>query len=563
MGWPASAAAWPAVLLAGQALPALNGTFDAGTGLYLLVVSNTAILATVAALIIVRAAWQARDGRAYGIGMGLLSNAASMLIHLGVTLALPGISSQDTLPILPAASPAIGGIFFAWSVLDLAPGANERLLRQARRLWALQGITLLTALAWALATSPLLADGRPPGEFVADVPVQLVAILVYAFATWRQYLLYRRSPGRAGIATTAGHAFLGAALLAQLFAGGSNTVPFWLYHVFGFSGFALITVALLAGDDPLAGLTLRAARERLRPQIAATADALVMALMRGEPLTPGLRADLRDHAGLSDTQIASLEQVSAAVAEERRQRKELERLNAVVRQTGRDSLFLAQMVIHDLKNPLTALIGFLDLLAMGELSDSQRLLLESAARSGRNLAGLVNDLLDLARYSEGRLILNVSDVPLQALCAECAAELAAWLAYESKVLVLNIPDELPTVRADARLLQRILLNLLSNALKHTPAGTTITLRCWRETRAEGGAETVIEVADNGPGIPPEQIERIFERFSTEGESRSARQASTGLGLTFCRMAVAAHGGTIEVSSFPGDGASFRIRLPDR
>ncbi|NWG21602.1 MAG: HAMP domain-containing histidine kinase [Chloroflexi bacterium] len=563
MGWPAAAAASPVVLLAARDLPTLDGTFVAGPGLYLLIVSNAAILATVAALIIVRTARQAYDGRAYAIGMGLLSHAAGILIHLGVALALPGASLQDISLSLPAASPAIGSIFFAWSVLDLTPDANERLLRHTRRLWALQGITLLTALAWELASSPLFAEGRLPGGFAAGAPVRLVALLIYAFATWRQYLLYRRSPGRAGIATTIGHALLGAALLAQLFAAGSNTVPFWIDHAFGFGGVALITVALLAGNEPLAGLTLRAARERLRPQIAATADALVMALMRGEPLAPGLRAALRDHAGLSDTQIDALEQASAAVAEERRQRKELERLDAIVRQTGRDSLFLAQMVIHDLKNPLTALIGFLDLLAMGELSDSQRLLLESAARSGRNLAGLVNDLLDLARYSEGRLTLNISSVPLQALCAECAAELAAWLAYESKVLVLDIPDELPEVRADARMLQRILLNLLSNALKHTPAGTTITLRCWREMGAEGGEETVIEVADNGPGIPPEQIERIFERFSTEGESRTARQTSTGLGLTFCRMAVAAHGGTIEVSSFPGDGASFRIRLPNR
>lgn len=225
-----------------------------------------------------------------------------------------------------------------------------------------------------------------------------------------------------------------------------------------------------------------------------------------------------------------------------------------------NAALLAHMIIHDLKNPLTALTGFLDLLEMSELSDSQRLLLESAMRSGHNLTGLVEDLLDLARYNEGRLVLHRGDFSLQRLGADCAADLAAWLAYESKTLVLDIPADLPLVYADARLIRRVLLNLLSNALKHTPYGTTIRLRAWRERMAGGGEQTVIEVADNGPGIAPDQIERLFERFQ-ESESHSSRQRSSGLGLSFCKMAIAAHNGAIEVSSIPGDGANFRIRLP--
>lgn len=225
-----------------------------------------------------------------------------------------------------------------------------------------------------------------------------------------------------------------------------------------------------------------------------------------------------------------------------------------------NAALLAHMIIHDLKNPLTALTGFLDLLEMSELSDSQRLLLESAMRSGRNLTGLVEDLLDMARYNEGRLALHRGDFSLQRLGADCAADLAAWLAYESKTLVLDIPADLPPLHADARLIRRVLLNLLSNALKHTPYGTTIRLRAWRERMAGDGEQTVIEVADNGPGIAPDQIERLFERFQ-ESESHSSRQRSSGLGLSFCKMAIAAHNGAIEVSSIPGDGATFRIRLP--
>jgi two-component system, OmpR family, sensor kinase len=216
------------------------------------------------------------------------------------------------------------------------------------------------------------------------------------------------------------------------------------------------------------------------------------------------------------------------------------------------------MVVHDLKNPLTALIGFLEMMRMGEerLAPDQRLFLANALRSGHNLSGLIGDVLDVAQLEEGKFDLNKNAFLLQLLLRDCADEMGAWLLQEEKTIWVDAPEDLPLALADQRLMRRVLLNLISNAIKHTPQGTAITLRA-RSTPA--GA--TVEIEDNGPGIPPEHLGRIFDRFSRLSGTAHARQQNTGLGLTFCRLAVEAHGGSIEVESELGQGTTFRVLLP--
>ncbi len=520
--------------------------------LYFALVAAIAASGVAAALIVVIAAFQTLDGRALAIGLGVLSGAAFFLVHSLFDAALP-----EAAPELPIIGFAMVGMFVALGAFDPTSLPPEQRQQRVRWYGALCTALFIAGVIWSFQAEPLQSAALYAGASVT--------IVACAIALWRSMQLYWQSLFDRSLALLAGMALLGEAALACLFTASAFSISFWLYHVAGITGMALIAYAALSSIRSRfeRNLVQRAVFDQVRPLLSAAIGELVEALERGEPIPADVRARLQNDAGWSDAQIDALERLALTVAREQRQREELAQLDELLRQSERNTALLAQMVIHDLKNPLTALIGFLELLSADDLNEAQRSLISSALRNGRDLAGLVDDLLDLIRYNEGRLRLRLSEVSLPVLCAECADELTGWLAYEAKTLILDASPALPVIRADARLLKRILLNLLSNAIKHTPPGTTITLRVWRESPPDGAAQTVIEVADTGPGIPPEQIERIFEPFGAIGESRSARQSSTGLGLAFCKIAVTAHGGTIEVSSFPGDGATFRVRLPDR
>lgn len=523
--------------------------------LYFSLVAAIAVLSAATALVIIAAALQMLDRRVLANGLGILCSAAIFLTHDLVDAALPG-----ALPELPIIGLAILSIFIALGAFERSSVSHERWQRHVRRHLALGAFFFVVGATGSFADH-VVASLRVAALYIGA----FVTIIACGVALWHYLQLYRQSAFYRSLPLLAGIVLLGEAAMTSLFAGATFSIPFWLYHAAAIVGVALIAYASFYDERRRSqrNLVQRAAFELVRPSLTGAMDVVIETLERGEPIPADVRARLQNDTGWSDAQINALERLALTVAREQRQREELAQLDELLRQSERNTALLAQMVIHDLKNPLTALIGFLEMLSADDLNESQRSLIESALRNGRDLAGLVDDLLDLIRYNEGCLRLRPGEVSLPVLCAECADELSGWLAYETKTLILDVSPALPVIRADARLLKRILLNLLSNAIKHTPRGTTITLRVWREPHPDVGEQTVIEVADTGPGIPPERIERLFEPFGAMGESRSTRQSSTGLGLAFCKMAVTAHGGTIEVSSFPGDGATFRIRLPDR
>ncbi|MGQ9827764.1 MAG: sensor histidine kinase [Roseiflexus sp.] len=547
-GWTAIVLVVPSALALERVFSDPDRLYPIALPLYFTLVAGIATMVGTMAMLIVVAAWRARDDHTLAVGLGLLGGAATSLVHTLKAASLP-----NTTPGYPVVSLAVIGIFIVIGVFGASPIAQDRRPR-TRRYVALFSVLLIVGVGWLFV--PAISD--------IDTLIRLIIVIACGIALWQYIQLYRRSSIRFSFAFLAGIALLGEAAVIQQIAVPVYALSFWLYHTAAVVALALIAYVALFGvrERMQRSLVERVAFELVRPAMVEAIDALIGTLERREPVSADLRIRLQRDAGFSSVQIDALENFAIVAAREQSRREELEHFDAMRRQSERNVTLLAQMVIHDLKNPLTALIGFLELLETAELNELQRTLVESSLRTGRNLAGLVDDLLDLARYNEGRLHLRLSDVSLPDLCTECAIELAGWLAYESKTLILDVPQTLPTIRADGRLLRRILLNLLSNSLKHTPYGTTITLRIWREPHPDGGEQTVIEVTDTGPGIPPDQIERIFEPFVGAGEGRTSRQSSTGLGLAFCKMAVEAHGGTIEVSSFPGDGATFRIRLPD-
>jgi PAS domain S-box-containing protein len=237
-------------------------------------------------------------------------------------------------------------------------------------------------------------------------------------------------------------------------------------------------------------------------------------------------------------------------------RKQLEQL--------RDDL--THMIVHDLRTPLTSVLSGLQTLALTPLDASQGELLAIAVSGGETLLGLINDLLDVAKMESGTLALDYGPVRPAELAAEALRQVAL-LAREKGVTLEDASDaggegEVP-VRADREKLLRTLVNLLGNAIKFTPPGGKVTLHAETDGGEVAGTacEARFSVTDTGEGIPEEALGRIFEKFGQVETRRSGRKMSTGLGLTFCRMAVEAHGGHIRVESEPGAGSTFSFTIP--
>ena len=220
--------------------------------------------------------------------------------------------------------------------------------------------------------------------------------------------------------------------------------------------------------------------------------------------------------------------------------------------------FLATMS-HELRTPLNAIRGYTDLLALemyGPVTDAQRATLGRISASERHLLGLITELLDYARIESGRAQFEYTNVPLDAALREAAALVEPQLRGKG----VGFEDATAaaaglSARADPRKLRQILLNLLSNAVKFTPPGGRVTL--YGGCRGEGTA--VVEVRDSGAGVPPDQLERIFEPFVQLGRTPGATGA--GLGLAISRELARAMGGDLTAESPPGAGATFRMTIP--
>lgn len=227
-------------------------------------------------------------------------------------------------------------------------------------------------------------------------------------------------------------------------------------------------------------------------------------------------------------------------------------------QTKRD---LTHMIVHDLKSPLSGVLGSIDYVAsgaIGRVTEEQKKILSLGCKSGKDLLRMIQNLLDLAKMEEGRLDLRRDEFSLLELAGECVDDLEAHIHRDNKLVSVEVPKSLPRVWADRDLIYRVLTNLLTNALKHTQPGAEIAIRAGV---SDDGAAFRLSVKDNGEGIPPEFIGKIFEKFGQAEAKKRRFRIGTGLGLTFCKLAVETHGGRIWVESELGRGSEFFMEVP--
>jgi signal transduction histidine kinase len=246
-------------------------------------------------------------------------------------------------------------------------------------------------------------------------------------------------------------------------------------------------------------------------------------------------------------------------AEEQRARlEERERATAALARQKED---LTRLVVHDLKNPLMTIVMGVDLMTARVRGDDRFAEIAGhVVAAAQSMDRMTLDILDISRSEDGALLPRPQPMDLHGLVADVVASMRLRTTERHTEVTVTPTGSGPVILGDPQLLQRVVENILDNTLKYAPAGRPIRV----DLRDVSGAGVEIRVSDEGPGVPPESRERIFERYARldRDEGCGARQ-SRGLGLAFCKLAIEAHGGRIWVEENQPRGSRFCIRLPSK
>lgn len=223
---------------------------------------------------------------------------------------------------------------------------------------------------------------------------------------------------------------------------------------------------------------------------------------------------------------------------------------------------LTHMIIHDLRNPLGALSGFIELTLFDKqnLSKDQLELIQGCASSCHDLKDMVQSLLDIHKMEEGKLELKKEEIHLGEVIDSTMRQFALKANTKQVALHFHKPDRLPMIPVDRSLMKRVIANLLNNAIRHTNTDGTVTITAQHPQ--ENGC-LHIRVGDTGDGLAPEYHQKVFDKFEQAHlKKKGVNVGASGLGLAFCKLAVEAHGGRIWVESDgEGKGANFQFTLP--
>jgi len=243
--------------------------------------------------------------------------------------------------------------------------------------------------------------------------------------------------------------------------------------------------------------------------------------------------------------------------------KSIERCLAI-KSLEREKRDFISMLSHDLKNPLTAAIGSIDLVRekrLGPLNREQASYLLSAIESCNEVVAMIDNLLDIHRLEAGKLVFHKAPVNLSELAQQVVAGFRGMIKHAQIHLQTQLEDDLPLLDLDRNKFSRVLANLLANAVKFTPCGGEISVRCYCGVSADSNVAVMLSVSDTGNGIATVELPTIFDRFVQARNQAGRGSGGSGLGLAFCKMVTEAHNGTITAESREGVGSEFTITLP--
>ena len=329
-----------------------------------------------------------------------------------------------------------------------------------------------------------------------------------------------------------------------------------------------LAIATKAKTDDVIAQNASAYEASRNQFIGVAAGAIVLALTLGFVLSwsligPIQRIDTRlaaiasgDFTGHVD--VTNRDELGALATNVNRMNDELRRLYKELETTSQHkSDFLANMS-HELRTPLNAIIGFSQVLRegmFGEVNEKQAEYLDDILSSGNHLLSLINDVLDLSKVEAGQVELELAPFSLQEALERGVVMVRERAMKHGVEIRLESSPEVKLVAGDERRIRQVIFNLLSNAVKFTPAGGAVDVGAVRVN-----GEVRVSVADTGPGIAPEDQERIFEEFH-QTEAGIEQREGTGLGLALSKRLVELHGGRIWVDSELGKGCTFVFTLP--
>jgi signal transduction histidine kinase len=398
-------------------------------------------------------------------------------------------------PVVALLTAIIGVALFSWSVLGM-PHADVRDL--ILFLAVSGGGSILAGYALILAAPRFGLGGVRPRLLLAHLVVLAIAFANIVVTAWLMFI----SPHDLG-------------LLGLLLA---------------FSAIVAVAFAALTAEQ-----VLRSVRE-----IAAAARQVA-----GGRLGVRVAPNGPDELALL---AADFNVMAERLEESDRMRREMEE--------ARRHLFAA--VSHDLRTPLASIRAMVEAINDGVVTDAEttQRYVRTVLGEVQRLSGLLDDLFELSRLDAGVLALHLEPGSLRDLVSDTLEALQAQAAAKGLQLRGEVDDSLPPVLIDAARVQRVLFNLVQNAIRHTPADGTILLEALEESDA-----VRVDVVDSGEGIAPDDLPHIFERFYRGEKSRVRGQGGTGLGLAIAQGLVEAHGGRIWAQSVPGRGARFSFVLP--
>lgn len=288
------------------------------------------------------------------------------------------------------------------------------------------------------------------------------------------------------------------------------------------------------------------------------------ALQQEEPL-PYIEIDIQVQGvprsvGLSITHVLTAQQPICLM---------MARDVTAIRDATRMKANFISMITHELRSPLNSINGYLDLILTdiaGELNEQQREFVQRARAGSEHLYALLEDLLLISRADAGQWKLSRELISLPTVIGNAVEELELTATDQGLTIAVEGTQNFPSVYADAVRLQQVLRNLISNALRFTPTGGTITVRIGVDANTYAGISTdhervvLLQVSDTGCGIPVDQQSRIFDRFYQVPNAHTGRKGQ-GLGLAIVKMIVELHGGLVTVESTPGQGSTFTCILP--
>ena len=332
---------------------------------------------------------------------------------------------------------------------------------------------------------------------------------------------------------------------------------------FGLQGVRYAVRPLYAGADRVGCLVV--ARDGSPDTEPALADALAQVV--GQLLQSGFAAWVTSemHLAVSANRYREMQDQNAQLQRAVEHLRELDKLK---------SNFLAT-VSHELRTPLTSVIGFSEMLLegiAGELQEEQREYVQTILTRGEELLGLITQVLEMSQLEVGAVRLDLGPSPLAALVERATESLALSAEKAGIELRTELPESLPPVLVDTEKMQRVLTNLVGNAIKFTGAGGRVTVtakpapirRPFREETLfgeEADDALRVTVTDTGEGIPADQLGRIFEAFYQVDAGPTRRHGGAGLGLSIVQSLIAAHGGDVWADSTVGQGTSVHFTIP--